>query len=65
MTIIGLLLLVLGIICVGSLAYWVITKFFPEPMRMIALGIVGILLLIVVLSAFWPGGADYRIWPIR
>lgn len=65
MTIIGLLMLVLFVIVVGSLAYWIITKFLPEPMRMIALAIVGLLLLVVVLAVFWPEGAQYRIWPVR
>jgi len=62
MTVIGLLLLVVGIVVVGSLAYWIITKFIPEPARMTALAIVGVILLVVVLAAFWPEGANYRVW---
>lgn len=31
-------------------AYWIITHFFPEPMRMVALVIVGIILLLVILG---------------
>ncbi len=62
MTLISLLLLILGILVVGSLAYWIITKFFPEPMRMLALGIVGILLLLVVLAQFFPEASGLRVW---
>lgn len=62
MTIFGMLLIVLGIVVVGSLAYWIITKFIPPPAQMLALAIVGVLLLIVLLGAFWPEGANYRVW---
>jgi len=62
MTILGLLVLALGVICVGCLAYWVITKFFPEPARMIALAIVGVLLLLVLLYAFFPGAVNQKVW---
>jgi len=36
MTVTGLLILILGVVCVGLLAYWVITKFFPAEMRTVA-----------------------------
>ncbi len=62
MTVVGMLLLILGVLAVGSLAYWVINKFFPEPMRMLALGVVGVLLLLVLLSQFFPEAAGMRIW---
>ncbi len=62
MTVLSLLLLILGILVVGTICYWVITKFFPEPMRMLALAVVGILLLLVLLSQFFPGAAGLRIW---
>lgn len=62
MTLITLLLLILGILVVGSLAYWIITKFFPEPMRMLALAVVGIILLLVLLSQFFPGAASLHVW---
>jgi hypothetical protein len=62
MTIGSLLLLVLGVVVVGLLAYWVITKFFPEPMRMVALAIVGVLLLVVVLASFFPETMGMRVW---
>lgn len=43
---------VIGLICVaGWGAKWIITNYLPEPMRMVALGIVGVVLLIVLLFA--------------
>lgn len=62
MTVIGLLLLVLGVVVIGTLAYWVVTKFLPAPSHMIALAIVGVLLLLVLLYAFFPGAVGSRIW---
>lgn len=62
MTIIGLLILVLGIVVVGTLAYWIITKFLPPPAHMIALAIVGVLLLLVLLYTFFPGAVNTRVW---
>ena len=62
MTVITLLLLILGILVVGSLAYWIIMKFFPEPMRMLALGVIGVLLLLVLLSQFFPEASGLRVW---
>lgn len=62
MTLLGLLLLVIGVVAVGWLAYWVITKFFPDPVRMVALCIVGLLLLLVIFAAFFPEVGGMRIW---
>ena len=62
MTIVSLLILILVIVAIGCLCYWVITKFFPEPMRMIALAVVGVLLLLVVLFQFFPGAAGTRVF---
>ena len=62
MTVLGLLLLVLGIVIVGSLAYWVITKFLPPAAHMIALAIVGAILLLVLLAAFFPNVSGIRVW---
>lgn len=42
-------ILIFGLIAYG--AYYIITKFLPEPIRTPALAIVGVLLLIVLLSA--------------
>jgi len=62
MTIGAILLVLLVVLAVGSGAYWIITKFFAEPVRMVALTIVGVLLLLFLLSQFWPDAANYRLW---
>lgn len=62
MTIVSVLLVLLVILVLGSAAYWIITKFFEEPIRTPALGIVGVLLLIVLLTQLWPEAANYRVW---
>jgi hypothetical protein len=62
MTIGTLLLVVLGIIVVGLLAYWIITKFLPAESQKIALAIVGVLLLLVLLALFVPDMLGTRIW---
>lgn len=62
MTIIGLVLLAVGIFVVGSLAYWAIKKFFEPPVQSVALAIVGVLLLIVLLYAVFPQTLVQRIW---
>lgn len=62
MTVIGLLLLVLAIVVVGIVAHWLITKFLPAPAQMVALAIVGIILLLVLLYAFFPASLSQRIW---
>ncbi len=45
-----MLISIIILVVVGLLAYWIITTFFPEPIRMVALVIVGILLLIGLLN---------------
>lgn len=64
MGLIDLLVLVLIVVIIGYLAHYIITSFFPAPVHMPALAIVGVLLLIFLLSQF--GGASdlhlYRRW---
>jgi len=62
MTVWGLLMLVLVIVVVGSLAFWLITKFLDPGWHKLALAIVGILLLLVLLSQIVPDFAGYRLW---
>ena len=62
MTLLGLILIALGIFVFGALAYWIITKFFSEPVRPIALTVVGVLLLIALIYAFFPGVFNHRVW---
>lgn len=62
MTITAMLFLLLLILVLGVAAFWIITKFFTEPIRTPALAIVGVLLLLLLLSQAWPEAASYRLW---
>jgi hypothetical protein len=62
MTILEVLLLLVVIFGVGLVAYWIIRKFIPAEAQTVALAIVGVLLLVVLLVAFFPGAGSYRIW---
>jgi hypothetical protein len=62
MTLISALILLCVLFVIGFVAYWIITKFFPEPIRTPALIVVGIILLGILLVQFFPGAANYRIW---
>jgi hypothetical protein len=52
--------IIVGLMCLfGMGARWIIQTYFPEPMRMIAMAIVGVILLIVLillLLQFVQGG---------
>lgn len=54
MDLIGLLIALLVFCCLFYLGYWIITKCFPEPMRVIALAVLGVVFLIILLS--YAGG---------
>lgn len=57
------LIIVLAVLCiVGYVAYWIITKFFAPPFQMPALAVVGLILLIVLLTQFFPEAGGYRVW---
>lgn len=58
MTIIGIIIF----LAVAFFAYWIITHFFPEPIRTPALVVMGVILLIVLISQFVPGLAEYHVW---
>lgn len=62
MTLINVLIALGILVVVGFVAYWIITKFLPEPMRTPALAITGIVLLVILLIAFFPGAGNYRVW---
>lgn len=62
MTVIQLLVFLVAFAIVAYLAYWIISKFFPEPVRMPAFAIIGVILLLVLLSQFLPEASNYRIW---
>lgn len=54
MSIIGLLIALLVFSCCFYLGYYIITKCFPEPMRVVALAVLGVVFLIILLS--YAGG---------
>jgi hypothetical protein len=63
MTLGALVVLLLVLFVVGLFAYWVITTFFKsEPARTIALVIVGVILLCILLSQFFPQFASFHVW---
>jgi membrane protein DedA with SNARE-associated domain len=62
MTLIGALIFLVVFAVGGYLAFWIITKFLPEPAKTPALAIVGVILLVVLLVYFLPGVSNYKIW---
>lgn len=62
MTLLGLIIALAVVVVVGYAAYWVITKFFPEPLRMVSLVVVGVILLILLFGAVFPQIGGYRLW---
>lgn len=52
MAIIPFLITLLMLFLLAWLCYWVITTFLPEPVRMVALAVVGVILLLVILGMF-------------
>jgi len=62
MTLVYLLVVIIGIFALGWLAHWIITSFFPEPVRMPALLIVGVILLLVVFALLFPGISGVKVW---
>jgi len=62
MTILGLLLLVIAIVVVGTLAGWLIHKFCPQEYKVTVGAVVGLILLIVLLSVVVPGVLNQRVW---
>lgn len=62
MTLVELLIALFIIFIIGFVAYWIINKFLPEPMRTPALAVVGLVLLILLLVRFFPS-ANVRVLP--
>jgi len=55
-TLLGILLYIVVVCCIAWIAHYVITGFFPEPVRTPALLIVGVILLIVIIMFLLHGG---------
>lgn len=49
-----MLIELLVLVVLALLAYWVIATFFPEPIRMIALLVVGVIVLIMLFTVLAP-----------
>jgi len=62
MTLLHLLLIIVVIVALGWLAHWLITSFFPEPVRMPALLVVGLLLLLAVLTLLFPSVLGVKVF---
>lgn len=62
MTLIGAIVFLVVFAIAAYLAHWVITRFFPEPARMPALAIVGVLLLLALAYFFMPDVGNVRLW---
>lgn len=52
-----MLISLLILVVVALVAYWIITTFFPEPIRMVALVIVGVICLYALLQILGVVGA--------
>ena len=62
MTLVQLLFLAVGFFIVGWLAYFIINKFFPADLKMPAFLVVGVLLLLGLLSVFFPVVSNIKVW---
>lgn len=60
-TLISVLIWAIVIFVIAWVAYYIITTFFPEPIRTPALLVVGVLLLLVVLYAIMGAGGLPRV----
>lgn len=62
MTLIGIIVFLVIFAVIAYVAYWVITKFFPEPAKTPALAIVGVLLLLALIVAIFPEVGGMKMW---
>jgi hypothetical protein len=63
MTLIQMVVILAVLFVVALVAYFLITTFFKsQPAQNIALIVVGIILLCILLSQFFPGLAGYHVW---
>ncbi len=62
MTLTAALLVLAGIAILGFVGHWIISSFFPDPLRSTALVIFGVLLLVLLISQFFPSVSVYRLW---
>lgn len=50
----AVIIFVVMLVVFALIAYWIIVKFFPEPAKMVALAIVGVICLLALVYRFWP-----------
>jgi Na+-driven multidrug efflux pump len=57
MTIISIIIFLV----VAFFAYWIITHFFPEPIKTPALLVMGVILLIILIMQFFPEIGNFHV----
>ena len=57
----AVIIFVVCLVVFALLAYWLIVKFFPEPAKMVALAIVGLVCLFALMWKFAPAVMHYHI----
>lgn len=62
MTVIQLILFFVCFVVAACFLYWIITKFLPAPAQMPILAVVGVVLIIIFLTQFFPELGNYRVW---
>ena len=62
MTVLSAVLVIAIVTGLAIVAHFIITKFFAEPLKTISLIVVGLLLLALLVSQFFPEATNYRIW---
>lgn len=50
----AVIIFVVMLVVFALISYWIIVKFFPEPAKMVALAIVGVICLLALVYRFWP-----------
>jgi hypothetical protein len=64
MDLIGILVFFLVVFIIAFLAHYVITTFLPDPIRMVALVVVGVILLIIIIQVLVGGGVHWPKGPV-
>ena len=64
-TLIAVLIWAVVVFVIAWVAYYIITTFFPEPIRTPALLVIGVLLLLIVLYAIMGSGSLPGRLPVR
>ena len=57
----SVIIFIVCLVVFALLAYWIVVKFFPEPAKMVALAIVGVICLLALIYKFAPAVMHYKI----